>query len=309
MHLPDGFLDAKTSVATGLLAAASVGAALRQAQTNLQPREVPAWGLGAAFVFAAQMLNFPVLAGTSGHLSGGFLCAALFGPAPAVLILTSVLVVQCLVFADGGVMALGANVLNMAVLGTLLPWVVFRLLRAGLPRDSRWAYLSAAFFAAWSGPLVSSALCAGQLAFSHTVQAGLVFPAMLGVHVLIGLGEALITVAVLRLLMAKRPSLDQEVSAKVLGSRFGWVAGVAASVALVVFVAPFASPWPDGLEHVAEKLGFAEKGAAPLPSPLPDYTVPGLGDGALSTIAAGLAGVIILLLLVALVLRVSRRRA
>src|SRR6185369_13524999 len=126
MHLPDGFLDAKTALLCSGVAVAGVGLALRQVRTSLEPRQMPMLGLGAAFVFAAQMLNFPVAGGTSGHLVGGVLAAILLGPSAAVLVMTCVLIVQCLMFADGGVTALGANVFNMAVINVCGGYFVFR---------------------------------------------------------------------------------------------------------------------------------------------------------------------------------------
>src|SRR5579862_8419637 len=119
MHLPDGFLDARTALLTSGVAVAGVGMALRQARTSLEPRQMPMLGLGAAFIFAAQMLNFPVAGGTSGHLIGGVLASVLLGPSAAVLVISSVLIVQCLVFADGGVLALGANIFNMAIVSSV----------------------------------------------------------------------------------------------------------------------------------------------------------------------------------------------
>ena len=118
MHIPDGFLDLKTAVATGVLSTAAVGISLRRLNGSLPRRKVPLMGLAGAFVFAAQMVNFPVAGGTSGHLMGGVLAAVLLGPAAGVVVITSVLIVQCLLFADGGIVALGANVFNMGVIGS-----------------------------------------------------------------------------------------------------------------------------------------------------------------------------------------------
>src|SRR5689334_23795406 len=129
MHLPDGFLDAKTALLSTGAAAAGVSVALRQVRTSLTPRQTPMLGLAAAFVFAAQMLNFPIAGGTSGHLVGGVLTAILLGPSAAVLVLTCVLLVQCLMFADGGLMALGANVFNMAIVSVCSGYGVFRLVK------------------------------------------------------------------------------------------------------------------------------------------------------------------------------------
>src|SRR5437763_9509310 len=126
MHIPDGFLDAKTALCAAAVSSLGVGVALRRARLHLPPRRVPLMGLAAAFVFAAQMLNFPVAGGTSGHLVGGVLTAVLLGPSAAVLVMTCVLIVQCLMFADGGLMALGANVFNMAIVSVCGGYAVFR---------------------------------------------------------------------------------------------------------------------------------------------------------------------------------------
>ena len=133
MHIPDGFIDGKTAAATALLSAAGVGLALRQVRRRLPPRRVPLLGLAAAFLFAAQMVNFPVAAGVSGHLIGGVLVAALLGPSAAVVVLTTVLIVQCFLFADGGVLALGANVFRMGLVGAVGGCAIYHGVRRGWP--------------------------------------------------------------------------------------------------------------------------------------------------------------------------------
>ncbi len=290
MHLPDGFLDAKTAVAAGALAAAGAWAALRFAR-RLPPRRVPFVGLTAAFVFAAQMLNFPVAGGTSGHLVGGVLAAVLLGPAAATVAMTSVVVLQCLLFADGGLSALGANVLNMAILA---PWAghgVYSLAARAAGGGPR-ARLFGAALGAWTSTVLAALSCAGMLALSGTAPAGAAFPAMAGVHVLIGLGEAAITALVLAAVARTRPDLLPwgESAPPAPRTREAVTYGLAVAIALSVFVAPFACPWPDGLEHVAEALGFADRAAEAAPAPLPDYTVPGVGAEGVSTAIAGLAG-------------------
>src|SRR5215472_15754449 len=169
MHLPDGFLDAKTALLATAAAAGGVGIALRQVRNSLEPRQMPMLGLAAAFVFAAQMLNFPVAGGTSGHLVGGVLTAVLLGPSAAVLVLTCVLLVQCLLFADGGLLALGANVFNMAIVSVCGGTLVFRVLKRLLRMEETRATVFAATFAAWFGTVLASISCAGQLALSGTV--------------------------------------------------------------------------------------------------------------------------------------------
>jgi ABC-type Co2+ transport system permease subunit len=141
MHIPDGFIDGKTAAVTAVISVVGVGFALRQVRRELPPRRVPLLGLAAAFLFAAQMVNFPVAGGTSGHLVGGTLVAALLGPSAAVVVVTTVLIVQCFLFQDGGVMALGANVFNMAILNSVIGYVIYRMVLPFVgtrcPRDSR----------------------------------------------------------------------------------------------------------------------------------------------------------------------------
>src|SRR5690242_11368513 len=156
MHLPDGFLDAKTALLSSGAAAAGLGIALRQVRQSVQPRQMPLLGLAAAFVFAAQMLNFPVAGGTSGHLIGGVLTAILLGPSAAVLVITCVLIVQCLMFADGGLLALGANVFNMGIVNVCGGYFTFRLLQRAFQMEHQRSAVFAAAFAGWFGTVVGA---------------------------------------------------------------------------------------------------------------------------------------------------------
>ncbi len=208
MHVPDGFLDAPTSVLTGVVAAAGVAVALRGARRELDDRTAPMAGLVAAFVFAAQMLNFPVGAGTSGHLLGGALAAVLVGPYTAALCLAVVLLVQGLLFADGGITALGTNVVLFSIVAVGVGWVVFRALQAVLPTRLSLVPLAAAVAALVSVPVTALAFV-GLFAVGGQapVPLGAVVTAMLGWHVLIGIGEALITGVVVSSVIAARPDL------------------------------------------------------------------------------------------------------
>jgi cobalt/nickel transport system permease protein len=207
VHVPDGFLDAPTSVATGVLAAGTVALALRKAREELDERTAPLAGLTAAFVFAVQMMNFPVGAGTSGHLIGGALTAVLVGPWTAVLCMTVVLLVQAVLFADGGLTALGTNVTLMALVAVGVGYGLFRLLVAVLPR-TRTGFLLAGVGAFASVPVAALAFvllfAAGGVA---DIPVGTVAATMGGIHLLIGLGEAAITVVVLGAVLAARPDL------------------------------------------------------------------------------------------------------
>jgi cobalt/nickel transport system permease protein len=292
MHIPDGFLDGKTIVATGALAAGGLGVALRHARTALPPRRVPLLGLAAAFVFAAQMINFPVAAGTSGHLVGGVLVAALLGPSAAVIVISAVLIVQCLMFADGGLSALGANILNMGVVGAVGGWAVYRLVSravAGL-----FGRLLAAAFAGWCSTVIASVACAGELAVSRTAPLALALPAMAGVHMLVGVGEGLITALVLPAAARARPELAADEGPSV---RRPWAVaayGALIALALALFVSPLASTWPDGLDRTAERLGFAGRATPPAaPAAMPAYAVPGVPSSILATSLAGAAGTVV----------------
>jgi cobalt/nickel transport system permease protein len=298
MHIPDGFLNPATVAATGALAAAGLGVALRRARSHLPPSRVPLLGLAAAFVFAAQMINFPVAGGTSGHLIGAVLVSVLLGPSATVVVLSAVLMVQCLMFADGGISAIGANILNMGIIGGVGGWAIYRVvssLVAGL-----FGRILAAAFAAWCSTVLAAVVCAGELAASHTVSWSLALPAMAGVHMLIGIGEGIITALVLTAVARSRPELlAWEVST---GARrpYGTLLAYGALIALGVamFASPFASSWPDGLDRTAELLGFARLASpAAIPAPIPDYSMPGIPSSVVATSIAGAAGTIVVFVL------------
>jgi cobalt/nickel transport system permease protein len=206
MHIPDGFLDTATSVVTWAASAGSVAYAVRRVSRELDERQVPLMGVSAAFIFAAQMLNFTVVGGTSGHLLGGALAAILLGPWAGMLVITSVLAIQALLFQDGGLLALGANVFNMAVIGVLLGWAVYTGVRRLFGKKT-WSTAAGGFAAAWLSVVVASLAAAIELALSGASPWGVVLPSMIGVHALIGIGEGLITVAVLAFLRVTRPDL------------------------------------------------------------------------------------------------------
>jgi cobalt/nickel transport system permease protein len=208
MHVPDGFLDAPTSVATAVVAAGGVAAALRGARRDLDDRTAPMAGLVAVFIFAGQMINFPVGAGTSGHLLGGALAAVLVGPWLATLAITVVLLVQAFLFADGGVTALGTNALLMGVVGVWIGYAAFLLARRLLSRRLSSVGLASAVGAFVSVPVAAAAFT-GLFAVGGQapIPVGSVLTAMVSVHLLIGIGEALITALVVGSVVAVRPDL------------------------------------------------------------------------------------------------------
>ena len=277
MHIPDGFLGAGTLLASAVVSTAALSLALRALKRDLPARRVPLIGLTAAFVFAAQMLNFPVAAGTSGHLIGATLATVLLGPAAAIVTMTAVLLLQCLMFADGGLMALGANVLNLAVIAPLTAWVVLWPVRRRSNVGDR-ALLAAAGFAAWCSTVAAALACALELATSGVVALRPAVYAMGGVHMLIGLGEAVITMLVLAVVVRARPELievrNRAPAAGAAGPRRRYAAPIA--IAAMVLAAPFASRLPDGLERVAAELGFAARTTARAGAPLDGYDIPWL---------------------------------
>jgi cobalt/nickel transport system permease protein len=298
MHIPDGFIDGKTALTTAALSAAGVGVALRQVKRELPPRKTPLLGLAAAFLFAAQMVNFPVAGGTSGHLIGGALVAALLGPSAAVVVVTTVLIVQCFLFNDGGVTALGANIFNMAMLNSVGGYVIYRGVCRLLPGVR--GRVTAIAFAGWCATVLAAVCCAGELAFSGTVPWTAAFPAMAGTHILIGVGEGLISALVFLAIERTRPDMIAGSGEPGQPQRWGELAryGLLVTLGIAIFVAPFACPWPDGLEHVAAKLGFGQQTAHMwFHAPAPDYRAPGIHWAVGATAIAGAAGALIVFVL------------
>lgn len=291
LHIPDGFLSIPVSAVGWLLLIVLTGCALKQLGSRVDERQIPLLGIMAAFVFAAQMLNFPVAGGTSGHLLGAALVAIILGPWAMIVVMTCVIGVQALLFQDGGLLALGFNVINMGVLSGLVGYTIYSWI-SGLRPASSVMRLVAAGIGAWSGVIAAAAATALQLAISGTSPLSITLPAMVGVHVLIGIGEALITVAALTFIHQTRPDLlNPAVPAPRHGSR-PIAAGFLIALALT-FASPLADPNPDGLERVAEDQGFIETAQEPAYQLLPDYTVPFVESEILTVILAGVIGVIV----------------
>ncbi|MFD7560791.1 energy-coupling factor ABC transporter permease [Streptomyces sp. NPDC059835] len=317
MHVPDGFINAPVSVAAGVAAAGAVAVSLRGARRELDERTAPLAGLVAAFIFAVQMLNFPVAAGTSGHLLGGALAAILVGPYTGVLCVSVVLLMQGILFADGGLTALGVNITVMGVVTVVVAYAVFRGLLKVLPAGRRSVTVAAFAGALLSVPGAAAAFTAiYALGGTTDVPIGKVFTAMVGVHVLIGIGEALITAATVGAVIAVRPDLvhgarglgnplklrvggelvDAPAAAAPVAARSTtkvWVTGLVTALVLAGFVSFYASASPDGLEKVAADQGIDAKvqDHAAKDSPLADYSVKDVADARLSGGLAGALGV------------------
>ncbi|MFD6337487.1 energy-coupling factor ABC transporter permease [Streptomyces sp. NPDC060131] len=317
MHVPDGFIDLPVSAASGAVAAGAVAVSLRGARRELDERTAPLAGLVAAFIFAVQMLNFPVAAGTSGHLLGGALAAILVGPYTGVLCISVVLLMQGILFADGGLTALGVNITDMAVVTTVVSYALFRALVKLLPRTRRSVTVSSFVAALVSVPAAALAFTFFYWIGGTTdIPIGKVLTGMAGVHVLIGIGEAAITALTVGAVIAVRPDLvygarglsaplklrvggelvdaapesgPEPVAAR--STRTLWATGLVTALVLAGFVSFYASANPDGLEKVAADQGIDRKTEPhhTADSPLADYGVRDIDD---ARISGGLAGVI-----------------
>lgn len=338
MHVPDGFLDVPTSLATGAIAVGAVGIALRRAEGELRASGPALPGLLAAFVFATQMVNFPVGAGTSGHLIGGALAAALVGPWTAILVMTVVLIVQALLFADGGLTALGTNVTLLAIVAVAVGWLVTRTLLRVLPRRAT-SVVPAATLGAFLSVPAAAAVFALLFSVGGTVDIPLsaLVSAMVGWHAVIGIGEGVITAAIVGAVVATRTDLVYAArdarpelvlvdgdgsrttvsaeSAAPLAERSGSARAVFAVGGLVTLIVAgglslLASANPDGLEFVGEQLGFAEAGeeSAAAVSPFAEYGMAGVPTLFGSSIA-GIVGVLVTLGLALLLARLAAGRA
>lgn len=205
MHIPDGFLTPNTWASAWLVSVGGIAYCLKKTACILKDKMIPLMGVMSAFIFAAQMLNFPVMAGTSGHLLGGVLAAVFLGPFAGAVVLSCVLIVQCLVFQDGGLTALGANILNMALIGTMPGYLIYRIIRKIISGNK--GIIIGASIAAWLSVVLASIACSVELAVSRISPLRIVLPAMAGVHILIGIGEAVITGLIVSFVLKVRPDL------------------------------------------------------------------------------------------------------
>lgn len=303
LHIPDGFLSIAISILCWVITIVILGFAVSKTNKALGEKQVPLMGVMSAFIFAAQMINFPIAGGTSGHLLGGALASIVLGPWAGMLVMTAVIAVQALLFQDGGLLVMGANILNMGLVTAAIGYGLYR----GVDGRSKVVKLSVVGVAAWLSVMAGALLTALQLWLSSTSQLEIVIPAMLGVHAVIGLGEALITVAALSFILQTRPDLLGEGSESAMGSRnWAYVGGV---IALgVILLSPLASTDPDGLNRVAMDLGFiqtAQSGSGPLAG----YAVPFFKSGPASKIAAGLIGLLVVGAIVTLIGRGMRAKS
>jgi len=302
MHIPDGVLDPNVAVVSGLVGIGGLLFGLRRLERRMGERAPVLMGTMSAFVFAGQMVNFPVALGVSGHLLGGVLASVLLGPWAGAVVIAAVLLVQCFLFGDGGATALGANFVNMGLVGAVGGYAIYAPIRRWIRGPK--GVLIAAMVAAWFSVLLASGAFAVELAASGRRADFLpILSWMALVHAAIGLGEALITGLVVRYLLVRRPDLfeisdDPDAGVSVAGL---WgqtlLGGLAVALAIAVFLAPFASQYPDGLEFVGDRLRFLPESPPPpiILAPIPDYqlAIPGLNYVKVATAAAGLIGTLV----------------
>jgi cobalt/nickel transport system permease protein len=308
LHIPDGFLSPAVSIVGWALAVAAIAYALRRTRGQLGEKQIPLMGVLAAFIFAAQAINFPVAGGTSGHLLGGALAAVVMGPWAAALIMTSVIGVQALIFQDGGLLALGFNIVNMGILTAFTGHLVYQGLRKTLG-EGRNSLLVAGAVGAWLSVMVGAAATAVELALSGASPLRIALPAMAGVHALIGVGEALITVGALAFIFATRRDLLNIGESAPARTAANWVA-IGLGLALVVAaLSPLASGDPDGLNRVAANLGFDSRALGPVYEIFSGYAIPVIGDPNLSKIVAVGVGTLIVFGAAFLLARRQRKAA
>jgi len=301
LHVPDGFLNTAVSLLCWLITLVVLVIALRKAQSAHDERLVPLAGVMAAFIFAAQMINFPVAGGTSGHLLGAALAFMVLGPWLGLLVMTAVITMQALLFQDGGLLTMGANILIMGIVPGFVGYGIYQLAAS----RNRRLKMAAAGMAAWLSVVAGAFVTAFLLGISGTANLALVVPLMVGVHMLIGVGEALITVAALAFVTRTRPQL-MAAAAPAKGGR--WLLAGMGIICLILLLSPFASSSPDGLEWVARQQSFIDKAVDAPYTILPDYTTPFIGEGGLSTVIAGLVGVVLVAVFVLVVSRFIGKR-
>ncbi len=303
LHIPDGFLSAPVAILAWIVTIAFMVVAVRRAGREFDERLVPLMGVLAAFIFAAQAFNFPVAGGTSGHFLGGALAAILLGPWPALLVMAAVIGLQGLVFQDGGLLAMGANIF---VMGIVTVWSGYFIYQA-LQRVHRFV---AGFMAGWLSVVLAAVVTAFLLALSGTASLGVVLTAMTSVHLLIGLGEGLITVGALALVRAALPGMfGEQVTGRKSDAATVIAGGIVLALVVGIVAVFFASPHPDGLERVAEDSGFLQTAQAAPFELLPDYLAPGVANETLAAIIAIVLGTLLLFAVGYGIARALRRRS
>ena len=292
MHVPDGFINAQVSAATGIISLGTLWAYIRNAKNLVADKLIALTGMMSALIFVLQMINFPIAAGTSGHLLGGALAVIVLGPSLGVICISIVVVIQSLLFADGGLSALGVNVLNMAIITSLTGWFTITLWKK-LFGESQFTLISGSVIAGLLSVVFSSIAFVLEYAIGGTVSVplGNVLIAMISTHLLIGLGEGIITALIVSLLLRVRSDLvyvnSKKNKSNTLSTSYGVLIALILSLTLVT---PYASSSPDGLESVARDFGFEETDGVDLL--LEDYGISSINNNFVSTTLSALLGVL-----------------
>jgi len=292
MHVPDGFINAQVSAATGVISLGTLWVYIRNAKNLVADKLIALTGMMSALIFVLQMINFPIAAGTSGHLLGGALAVIVLGPSLGVICISIVVVIQSLLFADGGLSALGVNVLNMAIITSLTGWLIITSWKK-LFGDSRFSLISGSVIAGLLSVVFSSLAFVLEYAIGGTVSVplGSVFIAMISTHLFIGLGEGIITAIIISLLLRVRSDLVYVNTKKNKSNSLSTSYGIFIILILsLTLITPYASSDPDGLESVATEFGFEETDGLVLL--LNDYGISSINNNFLSTILSALLGIL-----------------
>ena len=293
MHVPDGFINAQVSIGSGIVSFATLWAYVKNAKNLVADKLIALTGMMSALIFVLQMINFPIAAGTSGHLLGGALAVIVLGPHLGIICISIVVVIQSLLFADGGLSALGINVFNMAIVTSLVGWLVITSWKK-LFGEANVSIISGSIVAGLLSVIFSSIAFVFEYALGGTVAVPLssVLLAMLSTHLLIGLGEGIITALIVSLLLRVRSDLVYVKTNEHISNNTSSIYGLFILLLLCfTLITPYASSSPDGLESVAENFGFLETDGLVLF--LNDYGISGLNNSFLSTIISAVLGIVV----------------
>ena len=293
MHVPDGFINAQVSIGSGIVSFATLWAYVKNAKNLVADKLIALTGMMSALIFVLQMINFPIAAGTSGHLLGGALAVIVLGPHLGIICISIVVVIQSLLFADGGLSALGINVFNMAIVTSLVGWLVITSWKK-LFGEANVSIISGSIVAGLLSVIFSSIAFVFEYALGGTVAVPLssVLLAMLSTHLLIGLGEGVITALIVSLLLRVRSDLVYVKTNEHVTNNTSSIYGLFILLLLCfTLITPYASSSPDGLESVAENFGFLETDGLVLF--LNDYGISGLNNSFLSTIISAVLGIVV----------------
>ena len=309
MHVPDGFINAPVSAVAGLISISSIWTATKAANRFLADKLIAIAGMLSALIFVLQMINFPIAAGTSGHLLGGTLAVIVLGPSLGILCVSIVVILQALLFADGGLSALGINILNIAIITGLIGWLVISNWKK-IFGDNSSSIIIGSFIAGMISVIMSSIAFVIEYFFGGTVSVdiGSVFFAMVSSHFFIGIGEGIITALIVSLLLRVRPDMLYISREKEPRSSFFSILGLLVLIIFsAVLITPLASSSPDGLEDVASRFDFESQNNILIL--LDGYLIPGVNNNFVSVILSGILGIIVVGLIINIYLNVNRKKS